>query len=94
MGAAEIEAGRERWQQRYDAATKRDADFTTVSDVEVEPVYGPPPGSDVPDFERIGWPGSTPSPAGSTPPATAGAPGRSGSSPASAAPSTPTSATR
>jgi methylmalonyl-CoA mutase N-terminal domain/subunit len=60
MGAAEIEAGRERWQQRYDAAAKRDADFTTVSDVEVEPVYGPPPGSDVPDFERIGWPGEYP----------------------------------
>jgi methylmalonyl-CoA mutase N-terminal domain/subunit len=60
MGAAEIEAGRERWQQRYDAAAKRDADFTTVSDVEVEPVYGPPPGSVVPGFERIGWPGEFP----------------------------------
>ena len=37
---------------------------------------------------------SSRSPAGSTPPAIAGAPGRSGSSPASATPSRPTSATR
>ena len=60
MGPAEIEAGRERWQNRFDASRKRDADFTTVSDLAVEPVYGPPPGSDVPGFERIGWPGEYP----------------------------------
>jgi len=59
-GAQEAEDGRRRWQRRYDAARRRDADFTTVSGVEVDPVYGPPPGSMVPDFERIGWPGEFP----------------------------------
>jgi methylmalonyl-CoA mutase N-terminal domain/subunit len=52
--------GRERWQQRYDAAKKRDADFTTLSGVEVEPVYGPDDESSYPDFDRIGWPGEFP----------------------------------
>ena len=52
--------GRERWQQRFDAARKRDADFTTLSGVPVDPVYGPPPGTGVPGFERIGWPGEYP----------------------------------
>ena len=60
MDAEEIAAGRERWQRRYDAARKRDADFTTLSGMAVEPVYGPPPGADVPRFERIGWPGEFP----------------------------------
>jgi methylmalonyl-CoA mutase, N-terminal domain len=52
--------GRERWQRRYDAARKRDADFTTLSGVEVEPVYGPADESSYPGFERIGWPGEFP----------------------------------
>src|SRR5690348_13639632 len=52
--------GRQRWQRRYDASRRRDADFTTVSGVEVDPMYGPPHGSMVPDFERIGWPGEFP----------------------------------
>jgi methylmalonyl-CoA mutase, N-terminal domain len=52
--------GRARWQQRYAAARKRDADFTTLSGLEVDPVYGPPPGAVVPDMERIGWPGQYP----------------------------------
>ncbi|WP_017538316.1 acyl-CoA mutase large subunit family protein [Nocardiopsis halophila] len=56
----QIEAGRERWQRRYDSARKRDADFTTLSGQEVEPVYGPPEGASVPGFERIGWPGEFP----------------------------------
>jgi methylmalonyl-CoA mutase N-terminal domain/subunit len=60
MDAEEIAAGRARWQARYDAARKRDADFTTLSGMAVDPVYGPPPGSDVPGFERIGWPGEFP----------------------------------
>jgi methylmalonyl-CoA mutase N-terminal domain/subunit len=63
--------GRQRWQERYDAALAsgqvRDADFTTLSGVEVEPVYGPgdsavgaataagPAAED-----RIGWPGEYP----------------------------------
>jgi len=60
MDAQEIAAGRERWQRRYDAARKREADFTTLSGMTVEPVYGPPPGVDYPGFERIGWPGEFP----------------------------------
>ena len=55
---------RQRWQQRYDAALAggkvRDADFTTLSGVEVDPVYGPADESAVPGFERIGWPGEFP----------------------------------
>jgi methylmalonyl-CoA mutase N-terminal domain/subunit len=60
MHADEIAAGRERWQARYDAARKRDADFTTLSGAPVEPAYGPPDGVDYPGFERIGWPGEYP----------------------------------
>ncbi|WP_285732056.1 methylmalonyl-CoA mutase family protein [Nocardiopsis sp. ATB16-24] len=59
-GAEEIEAGRERWQRRHDAARERDADFTTLSGRTLRPVYGPPPGAEVPGFERIGWPGEYP----------------------------------
>ncbi|HEU5111300.1 MAG TPA: methylmalonyl-CoA mutase family protein [Micromonosporaceae bacterium] len=58
--AAEISAGRARWQARYDAAVKRDADFTTLSGMTVDPVYGPPAGTAYPGFERIGWPGEFP----------------------------------
>jgi len=60
MNAEEIAAGRARWQARFDAARKRDADFTTLSGMAVDPVYGPPPGADVTGFERIGWPGEYP----------------------------------
>ncbi|MFH9351906.1 methylmalonyl-CoA mutase [Kitasatospora sp. NPDC017646] len=60
MDAEEIERGRQRWQQRYDKARKRDADFTTLSGDEVAPVYGPAPGQPVEGFERIGWPGEYP----------------------------------
>jgi methylmalonyl-CoA mutase N-terminal domain/subunit len=59
-GAQEAEDGRRRWQRRYDAARRRDADFTTLSGLEVDPVYGPPSGGVVPGFERIGWPGEFP----------------------------------
>ncbi|GAA5182315.1 methylmalonyl-CoA mutase family protein [Rugosimonospora acidiphila] len=60
MEARDIAEGRARWQARYDAATKRDADFSTLSGAPVEPVYGPPSGVDYPGFERIGWPGEYP----------------------------------
>ena len=56
----EARDGRQRWQRRYDAARKRDADFTTLSGLELDPVYGPPAGAVVPDFDRIGWPGEFP----------------------------------
>src|SRR6202012_2289344 len=52
--------GKQRWQHRYDEAAKRDADFTTLSGVEVDPVYGPDDEAQVPGFERIGWPGEYP----------------------------------
>jgi methylmalonyl-CoA mutase N-terminal domain/subunit len=56
------ENGRRRWQERYDAALERgqvrDADFTTLSGVDVDPVYGPPEGEEV--DPRIGWPGEFP----------------------------------
>src|SRR3954463_16471944 len=59
----ERDAG-QRWQQRYDAALAagrvRDADFTTLSGVEVAPVYGPADERAVPGFEQIGWPGEFP----------------------------------
>ena len=57
MDSHQIEAGRERWRRRFEAALKRKADYTTLSGVEVDPVYGPPPGDDVTGFEGIGWPG-------------------------------------
>ena len=60
MDADEIQQGRERWQRRFDAVPVREADFTTLSGVEVEPVYGPRPGDTVEGFERIGWPGEFP----------------------------------
>ncbi|MET0740495.1 MAG: methylmalonyl-CoA mutase family protein [Candidatus Nanopelagicales bacterium] len=64
MDTHDIEAGRRRWQARYDEAKARglvrDADFTTLSGVEVDPVYGPSPEADEPGFERVGWPGEYP----------------------------------
>ncbi|WP_256839551.1 acyl-CoA mutase large subunit family protein [Ornithinimicrobium faecis] len=59
-------SGRDRWQQRYEAAVAkgavRDADFTTLSGMEVEPVYGPTAEAEAADerMERIGWPGEFP----------------------------------
>jgi methylmalonyl-CoA mutase N-terminal domain/subunit len=58
MDMKDIEEGRRRWQERFEAARRREADFTTLSGTEVEPVYGPPAGD--PRFERIGWPGEFP----------------------------------
>jgi len=55
---ADHEAGRERWRAAYDGSKVRDADFTTISGLEVDPVYGP--GDPVDGFERIGWPGEYP----------------------------------
>jgi methylmalonyl-CoA mutase N-terminal domain/subunit len=60
MTPEEIQAGRKRWARRFASARRRDADFTTLSGVEVEPVYGPAPGDAYDGFERIGWPGEFP----------------------------------
>ncbi|HEX5347618.1 MAG TPA: methylmalonyl-CoA mutase family protein, partial [Pseudonocardiaceae bacterium] len=61
---ADPHAGRTRWQRRYAqeqaAGRLRDADFTTLSGAEVDPVYGPRDGDTVEGFERIGWPGEYP----------------------------------
>ena len=58
MDADEIDAGRARWQERYDKARKADRDYTTLSGDDVEPVYGPTGADD--RMERIGWPGEYP----------------------------------
>src|ERR687890_2614868 len=54
----------QRWQQRYDAALAkglvRDADFTTLSGLELQPVYGPPEDAVDPRLDAIGWPGVFP----------------------------------
>ncbi|HEY3872045.1 MAG TPA: methylmalonyl-CoA mutase family protein [Actinocrinis sp.] len=60
MNSDAIEAGRERWQAAYAEAPKTGRDTSTISGNENAPVYGPPPGSAVPGFERIGWPGEFP----------------------------------
>jgi methylmalonyl-CoA mutase, N-terminal domain len=52
--------GQARWQARYDASRIREADFTTLSGMEVDPVYGPEDESAYPRFEAIGWPGEFP----------------------------------
>src|ERR1022692_2222518 len=57
---ADANDGRARWQRRYDSAAVRNADFTTLSGLAVDPVYGPPDGAVVPGFDRIGWPGEFP----------------------------------
>jgi isobutyryl-CoA mutase large subunit len=56
----DIEAGHQRWAKRFADARVRDADFTTLSGAEVDPVYGPSPADDVAGFDRIGWPGEYP----------------------------------
>jgi methylmalonyl-CoA mutase N-terminal domain/subunit len=60
MDAEGVAAGRQRWQRRFEAARTREADFTTLSGLELDPVYGPPDGAEQPGFERIGWPGEYP----------------------------------
>jgi methylmalonyl-CoA mutase N-terminal domain/subunit len=48
------DSARARWQERYDRSRVRDADFTTLSGMEVQPAYGPADGSD------SEWPGEFP----------------------------------
>jgi methylmalonyl-CoA mutase N-terminal domain/subunit len=62
MDAERVGAGRARWRDRYEAAERAgkivERDYTTLSGVPVEPVYGPA-GADE-RMERIGWPGEYP----------------------------------
>jgi methylmalonyl-CoA mutase, N-terminal domain len=59
-GTESLEAGRQRWQRRFAGSRIRAADFSTLSGLDVDPVYGPPEGAVVPGFDRIGWPGEYP----------------------------------
>ncbi len=56
--------GRERWAAAYARAEAqgqvRDADFTTLSGVEVDPVYGPGDESADERMPRVSWPGEYP----------------------------------
>jgi len=62
--AAQEASGKERWVAAFaEAQAKgqvRDADFTTISGLEVEPVYGPDEEAADQRMERIGWPGEFP----------------------------------
>jgi methylmalonyl-CoA mutase, N-terminal domain len=56
----DLDEGRARWKEAFDASTVRDADFETMSGIGLEPVYGP---GDWPEGlvpERLGWPGRPP----------------------------------
>lgn len=59
-----IAAGRRRWQERFDGAQRagrvRDVDYTTLSGLEVQPVYGPADTDSITGFDKIGWPGEYP----------------------------------
>ncbi|HJY45330.1 MAG TPA: methylmalonyl-CoA mutase family protein, partial [Propionibacteriaceae bacterium] len=61
---AHKDGGRERWAAAFaEAQAKgqvRDADFTTISGLELEPVYGPEDENSDERLERIGWPGEFP----------------------------------
>ncbi|MDQ1485822.1 MAG: isobutyryl-CoA mutase large subunit [Actinomycetota bacterium] len=58
MESDDIEAGRRRWQERFDEAGLPAR--ATLGGLPLEPVYGPPPRTDDPRFRRIGWPGEFP----------------------------------
>ncbi len=58
-GERSSSAAREEWRRAYEAKPERDAEFSTVSGKEIEPLYGPEdldPGLE----ERVGTPGSYP----------------------------------
>ena len=57
-------SGKQEWQAAYEAARQRgqilDRDFTTLSGIDLDPVYGPPEDGVDPRLPRIGWPGLFP----------------------------------
>ena len=91
-------SGWERWAAAFAEAENtgqvRDADFSTISGLEVDPVYGPEDEAADDRMERIGWPGEFPFTRGLYPSGYRGRPGPSDSLPASAMPSRPISVTR
>jgi len=52
--------GRARWQEAYDASELRDADFETMSGIELRPVYGPGDWPEDRVADNVGWPGLAP----------------------------------
>jgi isobutyryl-CoA mutase large subunit len=58
MSDTNATSGRERWERRFERSKKRDSDFTTLSGIEVDPVYGPPDGAE--PAANVGWPGEFP----------------------------------
>jgi methylmalonyl-CoA mutase N-terminal domain/subunit len=54
------QSARSRWQERYERSRIREADFTTLSGMAVEPAYGPGDETSYPNFDEIGWPGEFP----------------------------------
>ena len=48
------------WAEAYARGRLRDTDFTTLSGLEVDPVYGPAEESGDDRMDRIGWPGEYP----------------------------------
>ncbi len=59
-----LNPGRARWERAYQQAAAagrvRQADFTTLSGAEVDPVYGPRDEAAEPRMARLGWPGEYP----------------------------------
>ena len=51
MAEATEKTAQERWQERYERSRVRDADFTTLSGMPVDPAYGTADGE---------WPGGVP----------------------------------
>jgi methylmalonyl-CoA mutase N-terminal domain/subunit len=64
MTSPERQTGRERWAEAYARAQQagqvRDADFSTLSGAEVDPMYGPANEAADERMARIGWPGEFP----------------------------------
>ena len=59
-----VPTGKDAWEAAYEAARERgqvrDQDFSTLSGLDVDPVYGPPEGAVDPRLDDIGWPGTFP----------------------------------
>ena len=58
-GSNNGDTARARWQERYAKSRVRDADFTTLSQMEVEPAYGPSD-SQAEELPEGQWPGEFP----------------------------------
>ena len=56
--ASADDRGRRAWEAAFAAAPTRPVPFETMSGIPLDPVYGPPDGSEPPD--AIGWPGQAP----------------------------------